>query len=104
MPDKPVGSRAPSWAGQAVTTDISTRAMQGRDDVLALCERRLAEVQAGHRPPPPVPAGEAGTGKSRVRRALQDRAEQQGFVRWGAEAFPQDVELSAGLLLDLGHA
>src|SRR4051794_13600496 len=104
MPDEPAAGRAPSWVGQAVvTTHISTRDMQGRHDVLALAERRLAEVRAGtgHLL---LLAGEAGIGKSRVLHVLQDSAEQQGFARWAADAFPQDLELSAGLLLDLGHA
>ena len=35
---------------------------------------------------------------------MQSLAETRGFALWSAAAFPQDVELSAGLLLDLGHA
>ena len=70
--------------------------------MLALAERRLAEVQAGsgHLL---LLAGEAGIGKTRLLRALQDLAASEGFDLWSAAAFPQDVELSAGLLLDLGH-
>ena len=49
-------------------------------------------------------AGEAGIGKTRLLHALQELAAAQGFALWAAGAFPQDVELSAGLLLDLGHA
>ena len=48
--------------------------------------------------------GEAGIGKTRFLQALQDLATDQGFAVWSAAAFPQDVELSAGLLLDLGHS
>jgi DNA-binding CsgD family transcriptional regulator/tetratricopeptide (TPR) repeat protein len=82
---------------------MSTHAMQGRDDLLALAERRLAEVRAGsgHLM---LLAGEAGIGKTRLLRAVQELAAEQGFALWAAGAFPQDVELSAGLLLDLGHA
>jgi len=49
-------------------------------------------------------AGEAGIGKTRLLHALQEQAKVEGFALWAAGAFPQDVELSAGLLLELGHA
>ena len=85
-----------------VATDISTQTMLGRDDLLALAERRLTEVRGG-RGHLLLLAGEAGIGKTRLLHAIQELAGPQGFALWTAGAFPQDVELSAGLLLDLGH-
>ncbi|HET6531688.1 MAG TPA: AAA family ATPase [Actinoplanes sp.] len=77
--------------------------MHGRDDLLALAARRVAAVRAGtgHLL---LLAGEAGIGKTRLLQAIQRLASAEGFLLWSAGAFPQDVELSAGLLLDLGHA
>ena len=49
-------------------------------------------------------SGEAGIGKTRLLRALEDRARDAELRIWAADAYPQDVELSGGLLLDLGHA
>jgi DNA-binding CsgD family transcriptional regulator/tetratricopeptide (TPR) repeat protein len=85
-----------------VATDISTHVMHGRDDLLALAERRLAAVREGNGHLLLL-VGEAGIGKTRLLHALQELAADQGFALWAAGAFPQDVELSAGLLLDLGH-
>jgi tetratricopeptide (TPR) repeat protein len=85
-----------------VATDISTQTMLGRDDLLALAGRRLTEVSEG-RGHLLLLAGEAGIGKTRLLHAIQELAGSQGFELWTAGAFPQDLELSAGLLLDLGH-
>jgi DNA-binding CsgD family transcriptional regulator/tetratricopeptide (TPR) repeat protein len=86
-----------------VVTGINARAMHGRHDLLAVTERRLARARGGAGQVLLL-AGEAGIGKTRLLHALQDFAAAQGFSSWAAGAFPQDVELSAGLLLDLGHA
>ncbi|MGH8826779.1 MAG: ATP-binding protein, partial [Jiangellaceae bacterium] len=104
MPDKVSWAQPPMSVRQAaVAMDISTHAMHGRDDLLALAERRLATARAGsgHLL---LLAGEAGIGKTRLLHAIEELAEAQGCARWATGAFPQDVELSAGLLLDLGHA
>ena len=71
--------------------------------MLALAERRLGAARDGQGGLLLL-SGEAGIGKTRLLKSLQDLAGQQGFALWSAGAFPQDVELSAGLLLDLGHA
>jgi DNA-binding CsgD family transcriptional regulator len=76
--------------------------MHGRHDLLAVAERRLAGARDGAGQVLLV-AGEAGIGKTRLLHALQELAAAQGFSRWAASAFPQDAELSGGLLLDLGH-
>ncbi|HLL64630.1 MAG TPA: AAA family ATPase [Micromonosporaceae bacterium] len=82
--------------------DIGTAALHGRDDLLALAARRVAGVRAGtgHLL---LLTGEAGIGKTRLLQAVQKLASAEGFRLWAAGAFPQDVQLSAGLLLDLGH-
>ena len=56
-----------------MATDISTSAMHGRDDLLALAERRLAAVRAGHGHLLLL-AGEAGIGKTRLLQAVQQLA------------------------------
>ena len=83
--------------------DERSRAMHGRDELLARARRPLSEAIEG-RGGLLLLAGEAGIGKTRLLRAVQETAAAQGFAQWSAAASPQDVELSAGLLLDLGHA
>ena len=85
-----------------MATQMSTRALHGRDDVLALAEQRLdaSEASSGRLL---LLAGEAGIGKTRLLHELQGRADARGFSLWSAAASPQDVELAGGLLLDLGH-
>jgi DNA-binding CsgD family transcriptional regulator len=77
--------------------------MHGRHDLLVVAERRLSRAHGGAGQVLLL-SGEAGIGKTRLLHALQDLAAARGFSCWAAGAFPQDVELSAGLLLDLGHA
>lgn len=84
-------------------TGTNARAMHGRHDLLAAAERRLAAARDGDGHVLLL-AGEAGIGKTRLLHALQDLAAAQGFSRWAAGAFPQDIELSGGVLLDLGYA
>ena len=84
-----------------MATDISTNAIHGRDELLALAERRIASVREGEGHLLLL-SGEAGIGKTRLLQAMHGLAD--GFSVWGAGAFPQDIELSAGLLLDLGYA
>jgi DNA-binding CsgD family transcriptional regulator len=104
LPDKVVGSGAPMSVGRtAVVDDERTPAMHGRDETLALAQRPLSDALAG-RGRFVLLAGEAGIGKTRLLRAVQEQAAAQGFALWSAGASPQDLELSGGLLLDLGHA
>jgi len=72
----------------------------GRDDLLALAERRLsaARTGTGHLL---FLAGEAGIGKTRLLGSALRRAARDGFATVAAAAFSRDTELAGGLLLDL---
>ena len=76
----------------------------GRDDLLALADRRLGDARAG-RGELLFLAGEAGIGKTRLLDAVQRRAAAVGFagVVRGA-AFPRDLEVAAGVFIDLARA
>lgn len=72
----------------------------GRDDLLALVQRRLsaARAGAGHLL---LLAGEAGIGKTRLLGSTVRRAARDGYATLPAAAFSRDTELTGGLLLDL---
>jgi DNA-binding CsgD family transcriptional regulator len=72
----------------------------GRDELVALAGRRLAEAAAGNGELLFL-AGEAGIGKSRLLREVIGRARAAGFAVVSAGASPGDSEVAAGLLNDL---
>jgi hypothetical protein len=72
----------------------------GRDDLLALADRRLASAADGAGQLLFF-AGEAGIGKSRLLLEVARRGREAGFAVVGAGASPGDAEVAAGLLLDL---
>ena len=74
----------------------------GRDDLLDLADRRLASAAAGDGQFVLL-AGEAGIGKTRLLGAIGRRAGLAGFGRAGGAAFPGDLEIAGGLLLDLAR-
>jgi DNA-binding CsgD family transcriptional regulator/tetratricopeptide (TPR) repeat protein len=78
---------------------IQSPILVGRDDLLSLSQRRLAEAAAGHGQLLFV-AGEAGIGKTRLIGAIATQA-HSGYEVVRAAAFPGDGQSSAGLLLDL---
>ena len=78
---------------------LQSPVLVGRDDLLALAGRRLAEVADG-RGQLLFVAGEAGIGKTRLLAAVTDAAGRRGFGLVRAAAFPGDTETSGGLLLD----
>lgn len=74
----------------------------GRDELLALGERRAAAVAIGRDGGHLLfLAGEAGIGKTRLVGAILRRAERLGMRGISAAAFPRDLEASGALLLDL---
>jgi predicted ATPase/DNA-binding CsgD family transcriptional regulator len=73
----------------------------GRDELLALGERRAGAAVAG-RGHVLFLAGEAGIGKTRLLGALVRAAERQGLRPVSAETSPRDIELAGSSLLDLG--
>ena len=72
----------------------------GRDDLLELGDRRLAQA-AGGRGHLLFLAGEAGIGKTRLLGALARKAEASGFAVAGGDVGPRDLEVPAALLFDL---
>jgi DNA-binding CsgD family transcriptional regulator len=74
----------------------------GRDDVLDLAERRLAEAAAG-KAQFLLLSGEAGIGKSRLLGAIERVAQARGFLVSGGALAPQDQDVPAALFLDLGR-
>ncbi len=75
----------------------------GRDDLLDLADRRLAEV-AGGRGQLLLVSGEAGIGKSRLVAAIVRRATSHGMAALQAGTYPNDLEVPAAILLDLADA
>jgi DNA-binding CsgD family transcriptional regulator/tetratricopeptide (TPR) repeat protein len=71
----------------------------GRDDLLALADRRLTATAAGHGELLFL-AGEAGIGKTRLLTEIAARAAAQGFTVAGAAAFPADADVAGGLITD----
>src|SRR3954452_6802313 len=75
----------------------------GRDEVLALIERRLTEAKAG-RGTLLLFAGEAGIGKSRVIGAAIDAALGEGFRYAKGDLSPQDQFVPLASLGDLARS
>lgn len=75
----------------------------GRDDLLALAERRIAEVAAGSGRFL-VLAGEAGVGKTRLLGTIDRKAQARGFRSIRGGAYPSDLQVAGAILIDLGRA
>ena len=74
----------------------------GRDDLLELVDRRLAEVAAGHGQFLLL-AGEAGIGKTRLLESIHRRAAGQGMPVVIGSVAPQDRDVPAASILDLAQ-
>ena len=74
----------------------------GRDDLLELADRRLADVAAGHGRFLLL-SGEAGIGKSRFVGAIERKAQARDFQAAGGYVAPQDRDVPAASLLDLAR-
>ncbi len=74
----------------------------GRDDVLALADRRLAETSAG-RGHFLLLAGEAGIGKTRMVSALVRKTEAMGYRIAKGDLAPDDRQVPLASILDLAR-
>ncbi|MDX6213824.1 MAG: hypothetical protein QOF82_2911 [Frankiales bacterium] len=79
---------------------IASPVLVGRDELLALADRRLHQAATGHGHLLLV-SGEAGSGKTRLLGSIRRRAELADFSVLSAAAFPGDTDASGGVLLDL---
>jgi DNA-binding CsgD family transcriptional regulator/tetratricopeptide (TPR) repeat protein len=75
----------------------------GRDDLLQLIDRRIAQVSDG-RGHLLFVAGEAGVGKTRLVGAMERRAAAAGFDVVRAGTYPTDLQVAAAILVDLSRA
>ena len=75
----------------------------GRDDLLALADRRIAEVAAGGGRFLLL-SGEAGVGKTRLLGAMERRAETAGLRTVRGGAYPSDIQIPAAILIDVARA
>jgi DNA-binding CsgD family transcriptional regulator/tetratricopeptide (TPR) repeat protein len=75
----------------------------GRDDLLALGGRRLAEVRAGGGGLLFL-AGEAGIGKTRLLRAIEDRASVAQLTVARGGTYPRDLEVGGAVFLDFARS
>ncbi|MGK2851776.1 MAG: helix-turn-helix transcriptional regulator [Candidatus Limnocylindrales bacterium] len=77
--------------------------MVGRDDLLALAERRIQEVSSdGGRCL--LLVGEAGVGKTRLLGSIERRAIEAGFRSVRGGAYPSDLQVPGAILIDLARA
>ncbi|MFF5079146.1 ATP-binding protein [Actinoplanes sp. NPDC000266] len=77
---------------------LSSPVLVGRDDLIALADRRLAAATGELL----FLAGEAGIGKTRLLGEIVRRAREAGYTVLAAGASPGDTEIAGGLLADLG--
>jgi DNA-binding CsgD family transcriptional regulator len=75
----------------------------GRDDLLELADRRLAEAGAG-RGELLLLAGESGVGKSRLLDAIRHKARARGFADANGAVAPQDRVVPSALIMDLARS
>jgi DNA-binding CsgD family transcriptional regulator/tetratricopeptide (TPR) repeat protein len=92
----------------APTRDTATRTLVcpilvGRDDLLALADRRIREASGG-RGHLLLLAGEAGVGKTRLVGAIERRATVEGFASVKGGTYPSDLQVAGAILIDLARA
>ena len=75
----------------------------GRDDLLALADRRLETARVGHGHVLFL-AGEAGIGKTRLLGSIERRAAARGFRVARGGTFPGDLEVPGAVFLELARA
>ncbi len=74
----------------------------GRDDLLELADRRIAEVAHGHGQALLI-SGPAGLGKTRLIRAIARKAEAAGFRVDGGAVAPQDHQVPLASIRDFAN-
>src|SRR5919108_4838002 len=74
----------------------------GRDDLLDLAGRRIAQVLAGDGRFLLL-AGEAGIGKTRLLNAIEDRAKASGFRVARGGTYPSDRHVQGAVLIDVAR-
>src|SRR4051794_20022825 len=85
------------------TESLLSPLIVGRDDLIGVAQRRLDEVMSGHGHML-LMSGEAGIGKTRLLGAIRELARERGYRVAGSELAPQDRDVLAASLLDLGRA
>ena len=84
----------------AVMATVQCPILVGRDDILDLADKALADAAAGHGRTL-LFAGEAGIGKSRLVQSILRRARAIGFHDVGGDLAPQDADVPLAALRDL---
>jgi DNA-binding CsgD family transcriptional regulator/tetratricopeptide (TPR) repeat protein len=84
------------------TRPLVSPVLVGRDDMLDLADRRIAEVAEGHGRFLLL-AGEAGVGKTRLLAAIAERSTAAGFSTCRGGAYPSDIQVAAAVLIDLAR-
>ncbi len=87
----------------AATRRLVCPVLVGRDDLLDLADRRIAEVTGGDGRFLLL-SGEAGLGKTRLLGAIERRAAAAGFRAVRGGAYPSDLQVPGAILIDLARA
>ena len=86
-----------------ITRGLVCPVLVGRDELLDLADRRIAEVVAGDGRFLLL-SGEAGVGKTRLLAAIEARARAAGFRAVRGGAYPSDLQVPGAILIDLARA
>ena len=95
-------SRSYTLATMSPVRPVQSPLLVGRDDLLQLAERRIAEATAG-RGHLLLLAGEAGVGKTRLLQSIERRADTDGFRVAQGDLSPNDSEVPLASILDLAR-
>ena len=98
----PARSGGPTLPAMAQLGPLLSPLLVGRDDLLDLAERRIAEAAHG-RGQLILLAGEAGIGKTRLMRSIHRKAEAAGFRIAQGDLSPQDRLVPLASILDLAR-
>ena len=93
---------APTMRAMNMVGPLVCPILVGRDDLLALAERRL-EQAAGGRGHVLFLAGEAGIGKTRLLGSIERRAATLGFRVARGGTYPGDLEVPGAVFLELAR-